>query len=165
MNVRPLIMVLTGGITALLSATASFGAPLEEIVTYAERRSSDVQDVPVAVSTFTSDEIDRRQITGTIDLIQNVPNMSGSHNVSLGGSNSYFLRGIGNAESIATFDVPIGTYIDEIYISAIGERNAEQQSHCCCENYYLFSLHFPPPSIFRFMIERVNRAQKSLKRA
>jgi iron complex outermembrane receptor protein len=117
MNVRPLITVLTGGITALLSATASFGAPLEEIVTYAERRSSDVQDVPVAVSTFTSDEIDRRQITGTLDLIQNVPNMSGSHNVSLGGSNSYFLRGIGNAESIATFDVPIGTYIDEIYIS------------------------------------------------
>jgi len=117
MNVRPLIMVLTGGITALLSATASFGAPLEEIVTYAERRSSDVQDVPVAVSTFTSDEIDRRQITGTIDIIQNVPNMSGAHNVSLGGSNSYFLRGIGNAESIATFDVPIGTYIDEIYIS------------------------------------------------
>jgi len=117
MNVRPLFMMLTGGITALLSATASFGAPLEEIVTYAERRSSDVQDVPVAVSTFSSDEIDRRQITGTLDLIQNVPNMSGSHNVSLGGSNSYFLRGIGNAESIATFDVPIGTYIDEIYIS------------------------------------------------
>lgn len=123
MKVRQLTMALAGGITALFGAPVSFGAPLEEIVTYAERRTSDVQEVPIAVSTFSNDEIDRRQITGTIDLIQNVPNMSGSHNVSLGGSNSYFLRGIGNAESIATFDVPIGTYIDEIYIS---RQNANQ---------------------------------------
>ena len=101
----------------------SFGSPtvnaaeLEEIITTAERRVADVQDVPLAVTTFTSDDLQSRQITGTLDLIQNVPNMSGSANVSLGGSNSYFLRGIGNAESIATFDVPVGTYIDEIYIS------------------------------------------------
>jgi iron complex outermembrane receptor protein len=102
---------------ALFTFSISFAAPLEEIVTTAERRTSNVQDVPIAVSTFSSDEIDRRQIIFTLDLIQNVPNMSGSNNVSLGGSNSYFLRGIGNAESIATFDVPVGTYIDEIYIS------------------------------------------------
>lgn len=92
-------------------------APLDEIITRAERRDRDLQDVPVAVTTFDAESIDRRQLTGTLDLIQNVPNLTGSHNVSLGGSNSFFLRGIGNAESIATFDVPIGTYIDEIYIS------------------------------------------------
>ncbi|MFQ5634883.1 MAG: TonB-dependent receptor [Gammaproteobacteria bacterium] len=101
---------------AVLLPTAA-AAPLEEIITKAERRDANLQDVPVAVSTFNAAEIDRRQLTGTLDLIQNVPNLSGSHNVSLGGSNSFFMRGIGNAESIATFDVPIGTYIDEIYIS------------------------------------------------
>jgi iron complex outermembrane receptor protein len=119
MNHRPASFIFAAVLftPAVIVFSTSSAAPLEEIVTTAERRSSNVQDVPLAVSTFTADEIDRRQITGTLDLIQNVPNMSGSHNVSLGGSNTYFLRGIGNAESIATFDVPIGTYIDEIYIS------------------------------------------------
>ena len=119
MNHRPAsfifaVILFTPAVSPFSTASA---AELEEIITTAERRSSNIQNVPLAVTTFTSDEIDRRQITGTLDLIQNVPNMSGAHNVSLGGSNSYFLRGIGNAESIATFDVPIGTYIDEIYIS------------------------------------------------
>jgi iron complex outermembrane receptor protein len=119
MNHRPASFIFAAVLftPAVIAFSTAAAAELEEIVTTAERRSSNVQDAPLAVSTFTTDEIDRRQITGTLDLIQNVPNMSGSHNVSLGGSNSYFLRGIGNAESIATFDVPIGTYIDEIYIS------------------------------------------------
>ena len=98
-------------------------AALDEIIVSAERRVGDLQTVPVAVTAFNRVELERRQITSTIDLIQNIPNLAGSHNVSLGGSNSYFMRGIGNAESIATFDVPIGTYVDEVYIS---RQNANQ---------------------------------------
>lgn len=115
--IRGIVPKIAFATAVAIVSTAGNSRELEEITSFAERRSGNVQDIPVAVSTFTTDELDRRQITETLDLIPNVPNMSGSNNVSLGGSNSYFLRGIGNAESIATFDVPIGTYIDEIYIS------------------------------------------------
>ncbi len=122
MNIRHAVFTLS---IFSVSASTALAAALPEIVSYAERRSSDVQDIPVAVTSFNPSDLDRRQITGTLDLINNVPNMSGSHNVSLGGSNSFFLRGIGNAESIATFDVPIGTYIDEIYISRQNQNQIE----------------------------------------
>jgi len=112
-----LVVPVAGLLLALVGASTAIAAELEEILVTAERRQSDLQKVPIAVTAFTADEIDNRQIIDTLDLIQNVPNLTGSHNVSLGGSNSYFLRGIGNTESIATFDVPIGTYIDEIYLS------------------------------------------------
>ncbi len=104
-------------ILMLLGSSNAVAVELEEIIVTAERRQSNLQDVPIAMTAFTADEIDRRQITSTIDVIQNVPNLTGEHNVSLGGSNSYSLRGIGNTESIATFDIPIGTYVDEIYLS------------------------------------------------
>ncbi len=112
-----LLVSATGLLLTLGGVSNAVAAELEEILVTAERRQSNLQQVPIAVTAFTADEIDRRQITSTIDVIQNVPNLTGEHNVSLGGSNSYSLRGIGNTESIATFDVPIGTYIDEIYMS------------------------------------------------
>jgi len=114
MNPRLLTMCIAAVAQIATLWQVAAAAPLDEMITRAERRERDLQEVPVAVSTFDTADIDRRQITGTLDLIQNVPNLHGSHNVSLGGSNSFFLRGIGNAESIATFDVPVGTYIDEI---------------------------------------------------
>ena len=46
-----------------------------------------------------------------------LPNLVGLNNTGLGTANSYYLRGVGNTESIATFDPPIGTYIDDIYIN------------------------------------------------
>jgi len=46
-------------------------------------------------------------------------------NTGLGSANTYFIRGIGNAESIATFDPPVGTYIDEIFI---GRQNGNNVS-------------------------------------
>ncbi len=112
-----LLVSATGLLLSLGSVSNAVAAELEEITVTAERRQSNLQKVPIAVTAFTADEIDRRQITSTIDVIQNVPNLTGEHNVSLGGSNSYSLRGIGNTESIATFDIPIGTYVDEIYLS------------------------------------------------
>ncbi|MGI9344445.1 MAG: TonB-dependent receptor [Gammaproteobacteria bacterium] len=117
MNPRLLTMCIAAVAQIVPLSQVATAAELDEMITRAERRERNLQEVPVAVTTFDAADIDRRQITGSLDLIQNVPNLTGSHNVSLGGSNSFFLRGIGNAESIATFDVPIGTYIDEIYIS------------------------------------------------
>ncbi len=112
-----LLLSATGLLLSLAGVSNAVAAELEEITVTAERSQSNLQEVPIAVTAFTADEIDRRQITSTIDVIQNVPNMTGEHNVSLGGSNSYSIRGIGNTESIATFDIPIGTYVDEIYLS------------------------------------------------
>jgi iron complex outermembrane receptor protein len=90
---------------------------LEEVVVTAQRRAERLQDIPVSVSAFSPAELERRNIVTTRDLIQYVPNLQGNNNTGLGTANVYFLRGLGNGESIATFDPPVGTYIDDIYLA------------------------------------------------
>jgi iron complex outermembrane recepter protein len=96
---------------------------LEDIVVTAQRRQESVQDIPIAVSAFSPAELERRNITEALDLIQYVPNLMGSNNTGLGSANAYYLRGLGNTESIATFDPPVGTYIDDIYVSRQNGNN------------------------------------------
>ena len=108
------------------SATAQSGigeTGLEEIVVTAQRRSQNLQEVPIAVSAFSAAELENRGITDTLDLINYVPNLFGSNNTGLGSANAYYLRGLGNTETIATFDPPVGTYIDDIYLSRQNANN------------------------------------------
>ena len=90
---------------------------LEEIVVTAQKRSESMQDVPISIQVFSADEIERLNISNTIDLVRNVPNMIGINNVGLPQAASYFLRGVGQDESISTLDPAVGTFVDGVYIS------------------------------------------------
>ncbi|TWB20358.1 iron complex outermembrane receptor protein [Nitrospirillum amazonense] len=102
---------------------AADASQLEEIIVTAQRRQQNLQDVPLAVSSLGAADLQDRQIRDTIDLIQHIPNLIGNNNVGLGSSNTYYIRGIGNTESIATQDVPVGTYVDDVYISRQNANN------------------------------------------
>ncbi|MEO0462916.1 MAG: TonB-dependent receptor [Pseudomonadota bacterium] len=93
------------------------------IIVTAQRREESVQEVPIAISAFNNVELERRGIANALEVAQFVPNLVGLNNTGLGTANAYYLRGIGNTESIATFDPPIGTYIDDIYLSRQNANN------------------------------------------
>jgi iron complex outermembrane receptor protein len=90
---------------------------LEVIEVTAERRTQNLQEVPVAVSAFTENAIERRQIGSTLDVVRSVPNLVGSNNVGISSATSLFMRGVGQDESISTQDPAVGTYVDGVYIS------------------------------------------------
>lgn len=119
----------TAASPALAQSTAPVAQPavqtdrLEDIVVTAQRRRESVQNVPIAVSAFTQAELTNRGITQTLDIIQFVPNLFGSNNTGLGSANAYYIRGLGNTETIATFDPPVGTYVDDIYLSRQNANN------------------------------------------
>ena len=96
---------------------------LDTIVVTAQRRQESVQDVPIAISAFTARELETRGVTEALDVAQFVPNLVGLNNTGLGSANSYYLRGLGNSETIATFDPPVGTYVDDIYLSRQNANN------------------------------------------
>ena len=96
---------------------------VSDIIVTAQRRAESVQDVPIAISAFNQEELRTRGAVTALDVAQFVPNLVGLNNTGLGTANSYYLRGIGNTESIATFDPPIGTYVDDIYISRQNANN------------------------------------------
>ena len=93
------------------------------IVVTAQRREESVQNIPISVSAFDEEELLRRGVSNALEMAQFVPNLVGLNNTGLGSANSYYLRGIGNSETIPTFDPPIGTYVDDIYISRQNANN------------------------------------------
>jgi iron complex outermembrane receptor protein len=102
---------------------ASSGSLLEEVTVTAQRREEAVQTVPLAVSAFTDVQLERLNITQTLDLVKLIPNMIGSNNTGLGTANVYSIRGLNNTESIATFDPPVGSYVDDVFIARQNANN------------------------------------------
>ncbi|MEK9592586.1 MAG: TonB-dependent receptor [Luminiphilus sp.] len=114
-------LLVSAAIATVLPNVVS--AQLEEVLVTAERREASVQDVPIAVSAYSEEMIERLQIDDTLDLINVVPNLFGGNNTGLGTANMYYLRAQGNDESISTFDPPVGTYVDDVYITRQNVNN------------------------------------------
>jgi len=89
---------------------------LEEIVVTAERRVENLQEVPVAVTAFTTEQLDNLQVSEADDLLSRIPNLIGANNVGQSSNVAYFMRGVGNDESLLSFDPPIQSYIDDVLV-------------------------------------------------
>lgn len=84
---------------------------LDEIVVTAQRRSEQSQDVPIAITSVTSEALAALRIDDTRDLRTLVPSL----NPSVTGVT---LRGVGTSVRGPGFEKPIATYIDGVYISS-----------------------------------------------
>ena len=62
------LVALAASYVGLPSAAAEQGYGIEEIVVRAQRREETIQDVPIAVSAFDADALDRYQIDTFSDL-------------------------------------------------------------------------------------------------
>jgi iron complex outermembrane receptor protein len=96
---------------------------VEQIIVTAQRRRERAQDVPIAISVFSGEQLQARGVTNALQLGQYVPNLVAQNNTGIGSANAYFLRGLGSTETIATFDPPVGTYVDDIYLSRQNANN------------------------------------------
>ncbi|MCZ8130808.1 MAG: TonB-dependent receptor [Steroidobacteraceae bacterium] len=121
-------LLAAGGVIACLPATAEAAegasAGLTEVVVSAQRTQESLQDVPVSVTALSAEDLARRQVTNTLDVISQVPNLVGSTNVGLGSATAFFLRGVGQDESLSTSDPAVGTYVDGVYVARQINNNA-----------------------------------------
>lgn len=102
---------------AAQTASPPSEARVDEIVVTAQRRSENLQDVPVAVTAFGQKQLEAQQIRDTTDLTRVTPSVTGGLNTGTGSALMFFIRGLGSTEQIASFDVPVATYVDEIYFA------------------------------------------------
>ena len=117
---------LTTAILACAVAAPAFAQDsemIEEVIVTAQRRAESVQDVPIAVSAYSDVQLRELQVTELLDMTRLVPNLIGSNNTGLGSANVYSLRALNNTESIPTFDPPVGSYVDDIFISRQNANN------------------------------------------
>jgi iron complex outermembrane receptor protein len=119
--------ILAGGSAALAQPprgqTAEEEQGVPDVTVTAQRRAESIQDVPIAITAFSAEQLQAQGVSSTLELARYVPNLVGQNNTGLGSANSYFLRGLGSTETIATFDPPVGTYVDDIYLSRQNANN------------------------------------------
>jgi iron complex outermembrane recepter protein len=94
------------------SDTASL--TVEEIVVTAERRSENVQRVPISVTALSSERIEAAGIDSTLDLPVLVPGLV--LNKALSNAAPY-IRGVGQNSGSLAVESPVSVYIDGIYLA------------------------------------------------
>ncbi|HYC90200.1 MAG TPA: TonB-dependent receptor [Thermoanaerobaculia bacterium] len=92
-------------------------AAAEEIVVTARKREENVQEVPVAVTVVTSDELEEAAAADISELQQQVPNLAVYQGRNQSTTLTAFLRGIGQADPLWGVDPGVGLYIDDVYIA------------------------------------------------
>lgn len=92
---------------------------LDGVTVTARRRAESIQDVPVAVSAFGEEQLrdlqahDVSGLQGAVPNLNIVPGRGSSNTVNV------FIRGIGQPDSLQTFDPGVGMYVDDVYYSRI----------------------------------------------
>lgn len=95
-----------------------------DIVVTARRREESLQDTPVAITAFTSELLQERQILQTQDLERVTPSLQFKPAGQLSGNSAsavVFIRGVGQVDPTAAVDPGVGIYLDEVYLGrAVG---------------------------------------------
>jgi iron complex outermembrane receptor protein len=97
-------------------ATAAASNTIEELVVTAEKRAQSLQDVPVAVSAFTSERRDLIGITTITDMTNFTPGLE--YNAA---NDRNTLRGVGRLTNVHAADISVAQYSDGIYTSSTVE--------------------------------------------
>jgi iron complex outermembrane receptor protein len=99
---------------------------VEEIVVTAQRREQALQDVPVAVSAFDANSIERLQINVVKDIGQNVPNLQ-TYTVTAG-AQAMQVHSRGASVQNPGFNAsesPVGIYMDDVYFGRLASANLD----------------------------------------
>jgi iron complex outermembrane receptor protein len=111
-----LALALLGQTSSSLAESESQNyAAIEEVIVTAQKREEGVQEVPLAVSAYSGQFLEDRQIRNLEDL----SDFSPSFNFNAGGTlrNSYVaVRGIGSSGQNAGIDGSVGLYLDGVFI-------------------------------------------------
>jgi len=91
---------------------------LEEILVTAQKKGTaeSLQDVPIAITAFNSDIIEKRQVRTVNDLSYTTPNVAIDSSGTVKGLANFSIRGLGVTSSVPSLDPTVGTFIDGIYV-------------------------------------------------
>lgn len=101
-------------LTASQSADASADATVPEITVTAQKRATNLQETPIAITAFSAQQIEDQHLTTLRDLAGQVPGLSIPRGGITPTTQLFYLRGIGEGDPI--FDPAIALYVDDVYI-------------------------------------------------
>jgi len=108
-----------GAALALISAAQSAHSAdsdfaIEEVLVTAQKRSESIQDVPVAISSFSAEMAANVGADNIVEIIPMIPGLTGT-TAGLA-TNTWAIRGISSNDFTAGGEASVGVFIDDAYI-------------------------------------------------
>ncbi len=89
----------------------------ERITVTARRREESLQDVPIAITAFTGEDLARRGVADITELSNTTPNVSLEVSRGTNTTLTAFIRGVGQQDPVAGFESGVGLYVDDVYLN------------------------------------------------
>ena len=93
----------------------------EEVVVTATKREESIQDVPIAISAFTDEDLDARGIQDVFTLQQVAPSLFINTSNSTTNGGTIRIRGIGTTGNNVGLEAAVGAFVDGVYRSRSGQ--------------------------------------------
>ena len=102
--------------TFLGSSTISLASVLEEVIVTAQKREQNVQDIGIAITAMTGDQMEALGYNNAQHVTTMAP---GVHTVQPNGEANYAIaiRGSANSDFTTNQESPVAVYLDGVYVS------------------------------------------------
>ena len=116
------VLAMAGGLAVpamAQDAPPAAEAPQEggEIIVTARRREERLVDVPIAVTTFSGDQLAKSGAIDVTEIAQTTPNVTLEPSRGTNSTLSAFIRGIGQQDPVSGFEQGVGIYLDDVYLN------------------------------------------------
>jgi iron complex outermembrane receptor protein len=108
---------LSAGSIGLVPLSASAQMALEEVVVTARKREESLQDIPIAVTALSGENLQELGLRDLSDLRKVAPNVDIYDGNGTTGAGNAFIRGVGARNTGVNFDSGVGIYVDGVYVS------------------------------------------------
>jgi len=89
----------------------------QQIVVTARRRNELLLNVPVAVTAYSGEQLDRQGALDITDVSATTPNVTLEVSRGTNSTLTPFIRGIGQQDPVAGFEQGVGLYLDDVYLN------------------------------------------------
>jgi iron complex outermembrane receptor protein len=90
---------------------------IEQITVTARRREESLQDVPVAITALTADQLEEQYVRTLEDMTAYAPNIKVNAGRATTSTINAYIRGVGQNDPLWGFEPGVGIYLDDVYIA------------------------------------------------
>ncbi|NKB35725.1 MAG: TonB-dependent receptor [Gammaproteobacteria bacterium] len=109
-------LTLLFGVCGFFTTSLSVQAQIEEVVVTAQKRAESLQEVPIAISAFSGESLNKFGVNSAEEIMALIPNAG---IIAQGGSKyNFFLRGVGTNDFHLNVVGAVGVYLDDVALNS-----------------------------------------------
>jgi iron complex outermembrane recepter protein len=90
---------------------------LQEVIVTARKREENLQEVPISIQAYSGEELKAASLQSLSDVAEFTPNLTYGQDAQSGNSaGQVFIRGVGQQDTLSTFNPGVGIYVDGVYL-------------------------------------------------